>query len=434
MTSDQERDAKAFRAALFSGDVAGARSVLESSPFIRSNIDAPAFAFGQRAAHVAAKNPAMLALLLEFGADGNLRSDWANGPFTVLDNADDTSARFLIERGAVLTPHVAARLGWLDDLRRLIDDDPRRVHERGGDGQQPLHQAKTVAMAECLLDRGAAIDTRCVDHQSTPAQYALVDRPDVCRYLLSRGASPDIFMAARLGDVSMAERLLETDPTAVGARVNEPGYAPVPPLHIYCWTLGFGVSPHMVALTYGHREVHDVLWRGSTPALRLIDAAVRGDEAAARDALLQDPALPNSLATKDHGQLAVAIFHERYDQADRMLRLGFDPKAGGVAGGSALHAAAWMGHAGLVERLLARGDVDIDSRDPEHRSTPLGWAAYGSVHRCATHGDYVGVVDRLIAAGADVTLPGNVNGTSYVGMAEGNAAVQAALRRHGAEG
>ena len=146
-TPAEEQEAKAFCAALFARDVAAARSALASSDFVRRHINEPAFDFGQRAAHVAAKDPAMLDLLIEFGADVNLRSDWANGPYTVLDNADESSARFLIGRGAVLTPHVAARLGWMDDLRRLIDEDPSRVHERGGDGQQPLHQAKTGEIA-----------------------------------------------------------------------------------------------------------------------------------------------------------------------------------------------------------------------------------------------------------------------------------------------
>jgi ankyrin repeat protein len=320
----------------------------------------------------------------------------------------------------------------MDDLRRLIDADPSTVHECGGDGQQPLHQAKTVEIAEYLLARGAAIDTRCIDHLSTPAQYALADRPEVCRLLLARGAAPDIFMAARLGDVALAERLIADTPASVAARINEPGYEPVPPMHIYCWTLGFGMSPHAVALEYGHSGVHDALLRHSSPTVRLLDAASRCDEARAREAIAADPSLPGSLAPGDHGQLAVAIFHGRFEGADLMLRLGFDPGAGGIDGGSALHAAAWMGHVGLVERLLARGGIGIDSRDPKHHSTPLGWAAFGSVHRRAKGGDYVGVVDRLVAAGADINVPGNGDNDTYVGMAEGNERVQQALRRHGA--
>src|SRR4030095_4401857 len=150
----------------------------------------------------------------------------------------------------------AARLGWLDDLRRLVDADPSLVHARGGDGPQPLHEAKTIEIADWLLDRGARIDVPCIDHKSTPAQYALVDRPDVCRRLLERGAPPDTFMAAppRRGAVALATRLLDADPDCAAARINEPGYAAVPPFNIYCWSLGFGLSPHAVANRVGPQD------------------------------------------------------------------------------------------------------------------------------------------------------------------------------------
>ena len=115
-----------------------------------------------------------------------------------------------------------------------------------------------------------------------------------------------------------------------------------------------------------------------------------------------------------------------------MLRLGFDPAAPGVDGGSALHAACWVGSVQMVERLLARGGVPLDARDPTHQSTPLGWAAFGSVHRRARGADYSAVVDRLVAAGADITAVGNREGRTVLSMAQGNPAVQAALRRHGA--
>ena len=68
----------------------------------------------------------------------------------------------------------------------------------------------------------------------------------------------------------------------------------------------------------------------------------------------------------------------------------------------------------------------------QHESTPLGWAAFGSVHRRAKEGDYVGVIDRLVAAGANINVPGNGGNETYLGMAEGNDEVQQALRRHGA--
>jgi ankyrin repeat protein len=374
----------------------------------------------------------MLALLIGAGADVTLKSDWQNGPYTVLDRATEETARFLLNEGATLTPNVAARLGWLDELQAAVDADPAVVHARGGDGRQPLHEAGTVAIADFLLDRGADVNARCVDHQSTPAQYALVDRPDVCRRLLDRGATPDIFMAARFGDVALAQRLIDGDPSCLAARVNEPGYPPVPPFNIYCWTLGFSVSPHDVAERFGHFNVRDLLVDRSPAKIRFFNALLAADERTARAMLEEDSALLASLTREDHGRMAVAIFHEHFDGAELMLALGFDPAAPGVDGGSALHAACWVGHVRLVERLLGHGGVAVDARDPTHGSTPIGWAAFGSVHRRAKGGDYPSVADRLVEAGADITVPGNGEGLTLVEMANGNPAMQDALRRHGA--
>jgi hypothetical protein len=429
----QERDVRSFCDAVRRGEAAGVRRLLASAPHVRNRVNDPLFEFGQRAAHLAAGNATMLQVLLAAGADVNMPSDWANGPYTVLDRASGDTARFLIAQGARLTPNVAARLGWLDELRTLVDTDGALVHARGGDGQQPLHEAKTVVIADFLLDRGAGIDVRCIDHHSTPAQYALVDRPDVCRRLLDRGAAPDIFMAARLGDIGLATRLLDAAPSCVAARINEPGYPLVPPFNIYCWTIGFGMSPHETASKFEHRDVHDLLVSRSPIRIRFINALLSGEEEAARAARAEDPSLVASLPRDDHGRLARAIFHERFDAAGVMLDLGFDPTAPGIDGGTALHAACWVGNVAMVERLLTRGGVPVDARDPTHQSTPLGWAAFGSVHRRAGAGDYAGVADRLVEAGADITAAGNGAGRTLLEMAEGNDAMQEALRRHGAE-
>ncbi len=422
----QNPELVAFARAVHTGDVTGVRAALAGSAVARARINDPVFDFGQRALHVAATSIPMLEVLLEFGADVSLLSDWKNGPYSVLDNSSEESARFLISRGALLTPNAAARLGWFDELKRLVGASPTAVHLRGGDGQQSLHQARTVEIADYLLDHGAGIDVPCIDHSSTPAQYALVERPDVCRRLLARGACPDIFMAACLGNDELAGLLIADDPACVSARINAPGYAPVPEFNIYCWTLGFGMSPHEVALKYGHRGVYDRLIAASPARVMLMEAAMRGDESAARAALSQDRLLIASFTAADHGRLAQAIFDGRFGAAELMLRLGFDPKGRGTDGGTALHMACWMGHVALVEQLLAL-EVPIDDVDPTHGSTPLGWALFGSVHRCAKGADYVTVVERLIAAGADRTLPGNAGGRSLVEVADGNPIVQAVL-------
>jgi hypothetical protein len=54
------------------------------------------------------------------------------------------------------------------------------------------------------------------------------------------------------------------------------------------------------------------------------------------------------------------------------------------------------------------------------------------VHRRAERGDYPAVAERLVAALADLHAPGNRAGRTLLEMAEGNAAMQDALRRLGA--
>jgi hypothetical protein len=87
----------------------------------------------------------------------------------------------------------------------------------------------------------------------------------------------------------------------------------------------------------------------------------------------------------------------------------------------------------MVERLLERGGVGLDSRDPTHGSTPLGWTAFGSVHRRANGSDYPAVAQRLVAVGADITAVGNKGGRSLLQMAEGNRVMRDALRALGAK-
>jgi ankyrin repeat protein len=187
-----------------------------------------------------------------------------------------------------------------------------------------------------------------------------------------------------------------------------------------------------VALKFGHRDVYDLLVRRSPMHVRFINTVVAGDEAGARALIDQDPSMLTTLTPADHSRLAHAIFDGRRDAARLMLRLGFDETAGGVDGGTGLHAASWMGDVEMVEAILRRGRVPVDGRDPVHLSTPLGWAAFGSVHRRADGGDYPAVVDRLVAAGADINAPGNGEPLSLIAMAEGNPDVQAVLRGHGA--
>ena len=86
----------------------------------------------------------------------------------------------------------------------------------------------------------------------------------------------------------------------------------------------------------------------------------------------------------------------------------------------------------LTVMHVERGGVSLDAPDPTHQSPPLGWTAFGSVHRRAPDGDYPAVAARLVAAGADITARGNRENRTMVEMAKGNPAMQEALRRLGA--
>lgn len=426
-----QAELSAFRQSIHSGDAAGLRRLLSNSSQLRKKVNAPLFGFGGRPINAAARHLPVLEVLLEFGADINLRSDWEKGPFGVLDACPEEIAPRLLSLGAKLTPHAAARLGYFAELKKMVEANPTLVHEKGGDGQRPLHYAKTTEIADLLLENGAEIDARCVDHNSTAAQYALKDRPEIARHLLSRGATPDIFMPARLGDLSLARKLIAEYPDCVAARTNVKGYDLVPVMGIYNWVLGFYVSPHEVALRFEHRDVFELLETHSPPKVRLLDCAMRNDATGAHAALAADSSLPAALTNQDHALIAYAALHNRIESVKLMLNLGFDPMARGMDGGTVLHMAAWMGNVELIRLLLDRG-VDVHVLDPTHGSSPLSWAAYGSVHRRCETGEYPAAVELLVGAGSDITAMGNKYGSSMLKMAEGNPQVQEVLRRLGA--
>jgi ankyrin repeat protein len=150
-----------------------------------------------------------------------------------------------------------------------------------------------------------------------------------------------------------------------------------------------------VARQFGHHDLHALLLQHSPPKIRFFDAISRGERDTARQA--RDAGV--TLDPADHGRLAMAIFHEKYDAARLMLELGFDANAAGVDGGTALHAAAWMGHVELVDAILRQGTVNVNQTDPTHHATPLGWALHGSTNRRAHGANYDAVIDRLASAG-----------------------------------
>ena len=405
-TSD--RPAKqALSAAVRANDSARVASVLEQYPELRTQLGdplVPDYHFGATPllAAVHHQNRDMIDALLSAGADINARSHWWAGGFGVLDGHPEL-APFLIARGARIDAHAASRLGMLDRLREIVAADPQAVHATGGDGQTPLHVAASVEIAAFLVDRGAELDARDVDHESTPAQYMVRDRQDIVRWLVERGCRTDILMLAAIGDLDRVRRHLDRDPDAIRTTVSERDFPKRDPRSggsIYIWTIGAGKSAHAVAREFGHEDVLQALLASTPPAMKLAVACDLEDEAAVDAAIASAPGGAAALDASDRERIAIAARNDRLKAVSLMLKAGWPVDVRGQHGGTPLHWAAWNGNAAMVQALLDRG-APLDIVDHDFEATPLGWAIYGSVHGWKSRtGDYGGAVERLLSAGA----------------------------------
>ena len=408
--------------ALQDDDVTGFRQLLDQCPELKAGINEPVSHFNSPLIiHV--RSNAMLEALLDAGADIDARSKWWAGGFGLLDTAEPSVAARAIKRGATVTVHAAARLGMIDKLTDLIAADPALVHARGGDGQTPLHFASTIEVAGFLLDQGADINARDVDHESTPAQYMLRSRPEIARFLIQRGAKSDILMAAALGDLSLVEKHLGDDPECIRTRVNDQHF-PKTNFHaggtIYQWELGWHVSACQVAKKFGHAEVLKLLMERCPADENLVNACWLHDEALVKALLNANPDLAATLTAEGRRQLAHAARNNDTMAAGLMLAAGLPVESFGQHHATPLHWAAWHGNAELV-RLILTYNPPIENAENDYKVTPLNWALHGSQNGWYREtGDYPATVEVLLKAGA--RPPNQLGGTE---------AVQEVLRRHG---
>jgi hypothetical protein len=306
--------------------------------------------------------------------------------------------------------HKAALAGLTDQLAEMLAEDPSQIDAKGMDARTPLHCAGTVAVAELLLDRGARIDARDEDHDSTPAQWRIGESPDVARFLLKRGAKADIFLAAALGDLTLAERLVTDDQGCVAHRI---GKAPeFPPLGyegrggtIYQWTLGFNSYSHQIALMKGHQATFDFLYEKSDAETQLLVNCVLARREEALSIAREHPEIVPELQDADRQLVAKYCWetNTNYEAVKLMLDLGFpvahpEPSHGYTP----LHNAAWQGSGDLVELLIARGHP-VNIRDSRYDATPLQYALYDClVEKRHPEGEFARVTKSLLEAGSSI--------------------------------
>ena len=391
-----------IKSAFRKDDAASVRELLARHPELKANINEPLADFDSPAI-LGVRSREMLDVLLAAGADINAKSRWWAGGFGLLHSASPELCAYAIERGAMVDVHAAARLGMLEKLTELVTADPELVHSRGGDGQTPLHFSSTIEIAKYLLDHGAAIDARDVDHESTPAQWMVRDRQDIARYLITRGCATDILMAAALGDLDLVRQHLDADPDAIRVRVSDEYFPMIGGKTggtIYQWTLGWYVSAHQVAKGFGHEEIFQFLMERSPNEIKLITACWLGDEAATNSLLTTEPNLVARLRDVEHRQLAHAARNNDLAAVRLMLAIGLPVDGHSQHNATPLHWAAFQGNAEMAELILQK-NPPLEVTDADFNSTPLGWAIYGSEHgwHCET-GNYAATVEALLRAGA----------------------------------
>lgn len=410
--------AEALKVAVCDSDASRVRELLERYPELRAAIDDPLpnYGFGQQAlfAAVQRSDHATIDLLLGAGANIRKRTEWWAGGFGVLDDCHPSLVDFLTARGAVIDAHSAARLGMMPKLTELVAADPSVMQAKGGDGQTPLHFASTVEIARFLLEHGADINARDVDHESTPAQYMLrvqqkrhypKDRQDVARYLVSLGCRTDILMAAALGDTNLVRRHLDSDPNCIRMSVSEQWFPKEDPRAggtIYIWTLGADRTAHTVARDFGHEEVFQLLMEHTPEDLKLALACELGDEAAFHEFLAQRVEPAAGLSEIDQVKLPNAAQSNNINAVRLMLEAGWPVDTRGEMGATALHWAGFNGNAEMAREIL-RFHPALELKSQEYAGTALAWAVFGSGNSWHSDtGDFVATVQALLDAGATV--------------------------------
>jgi ankyrin repeat protein len=411
--------------AIETDDVARVRELFASNPALKNRINDPLGPFDSPPLN-SARSREMMDALLEAGADSNAKSRWWAGGFGVTHSASPELAAYAIERGARVDIHAAARLGLFDRVRELIERDPSLVHARGGDGQTPLHFAKTIEIAAYLLDHGADIDAKDIDHESTPAQYMLGDRPEVARYLVERGCRSDILMASAVGDLDRVRTFLDADPACVRVRGTSK-FFPMENIHaggtIYFWTLGSNASPYQAAAKFGHQDVVQLLLDRSPAQDKLIAYCWFHDESSVSELLATHPGLADTFSDSDRDLVAIAACNNDAEAVRLMLKAGLRVSARGQHGATPLHWAAFHGNLEMAKTILPL-NPSLEDAENDFKSTPLQWAIYGSEHGWNRRsGDYAGVVDALLSAGSKLS-----------DAAMGTEVVKNVQRRYGAKG
>ena len=355
---------------------------------------------GDTGLHLAAfkRSVPMATLLLEAGADPNIRRDDGEAPLHIAaQEGEPRMVELLIEHGADLdlenqegmTPLAVATTNGHGKVVELLKAReaaarwgvlaPARLSEAAGIGD--------LSEAAMLLSDQTGPDVKDLFGLTPLITAALAHQPETATLLIESGADVNmtangmtpLHYAASAGSLRVAKVLL-----AHGAAVNAQG--------------PHGATPLALALESGMREMVVLLeecgaeasW-GDRDGAPVFEAVARGN-AEAVEALLADGVDPSKKVLHWVTPLHVAVTGQSPKMVRLLLEHGADPDAattGGLspcpacpdsisnhvafkAGVTPLHLAVYQGNAELVRLLLEHGaDINRESKNGE---TPLAIA------------------------------------------------------------
>lgn len=335
----------------------------------------------------------------------------------LLDAGADPNAFIMFNNGESDAPipalYFAANLNNVPAVRLLL--------ERGAnpnDGESVYHSAERNhrEVLQLLLTFGVNISDAHTRWGNTPLYFLAGHKPfsKLCasselgmQWLLQHGANPDVRSYDGEQHASHATRA-ETPLHRIAAYGKGTEVARMLVEHGATVDLqrGDGRTAYALAVRAGNIPVAEYLASvgANTQALSIADefvgACLIGDEPHARVLVAQHPQLMSSLTAEDRQTLALAAEEGRIESVGLMTSLGWNLSDEGAWGGTPLHHAAWHGNANMTEQLIQLG-APVNFRDSTFGSSPLAWAAHGSVNcRPGNDDDYKAVIDLLLHAGA----------------------------------
>lgn len=339
--------------------------------------------------------------------------DWLTTPEMVLAH--------LRTRGAYVDICTAASTGDLERVRELLDKDPSLVNRVSeyityyvGSGA-PLKNAAAkghLEIVKLLLEREA--DPNLPEEGIAPQGHALHSAVvnghiEIVRLLLEHGAYPNVE--------------IESSADTLSAALASAGYSRPRNQEMVDLLCSYGAARPVHLLAYSNDLQTAAAVFAANPELAnnpeaLADAAGQGHEGFVQLMLRYHPELPRSITFP-----AWSVGAKTRELNELLFQHGMNPSQPDWLGITALHQFARTGQVEKAQVFIEHG-ANLNARDEDICSTPLGWAAkYGQLE----------MAKLLLAHGAKTSLPDDPSWATPLAWAtrRGHEEIVALLRAQG---